>query len=67
MIPPLTRLVILVTTSSVAPPSAMAFRPFLFQNQAADKSGYFVATKSGFARISSSTVLSNHINIAKQD
>ena len=40
IVPPLTRLVIEVTTASVAPPSAILCKPFLLKNHAADASGY---------------------------
>ena len=53
IVPPLTLLVIAVTLASSAPLSAKAFKLLLDQNHAAESNGYFVATKSGFAAISS--------------
>jgi len=47
--PPFTLLVTEVTAASVAPVSASLCKPFLWKNQAADNSGYCVATKSGVA------------------
>jgi len=44
-VPPLTRFVTEVTVASVAPPSAILCKPFLWKNQAADNNGYLVATK----------------------
>jgi len=59
MVPPFTFLVIAVTSASVAPLSARAFNPREFQNHAAERSGYLVATRSGVSRMFSGTALSN--------
>jgi len=48
--------VIAVTSASVAPLSANSLSLREFQNQAAERSGYLVATRSGVAVISSATV-----------
>jgi len=57
IVPPLTRLVICVTTASVAPPSANLCKPFLLKNHAADNRAYFPATDVG------STVKSSLIDL----
>ena len=61
MVPPLTRFVILVTTKSEAPSSAIKCNLFLVKNQAADNKAYFSATKVGLAAISSLIDLPNAV------
>ena len=60
IVPPFTLLVTAVTVASSAPLEAISFSLFLEKNQAAESKGYLVATRSGFARISSSTHAHSH-------
>ena len=59
IVPPLTLLVTAVTVASSDPLSQMLQREFELKKNAAEAKGYLVATKSGFAKMSSPTVLSN--------
>ena len=53
MVPPLTLLVTAVTVASSAPLSQIDQSLFESKKKAADANGYFVATRSGLATVSS--------------
>jgi hypothetical protein len=52
IVPPLTRFVTAVTVASSAPLSHIVHSLFELKKNAAELNGYFVATRSGLAKIS---------------